>query len=62
MGEATVICPQVAGLPRNDGEFILARLSQIALVAGAPLGPEHCRANFYVIVTEKPNQLRKAWR
>jgi hypothetical protein len=55
----TLLCPQVAGLPRGDGEFILARLSQVALVAGAPLGPEHCKANFYVIVTEKPNELLK---
>lgn len=55
----TVICPQVAGLPRADGEFMLARLSRIALVAGAPLGAEHCKANFYVIVTEKPNELLK---
>jgi hypothetical protein len=55
----TVICPQVAGLPRDDGEFILARLSRIALVAGAPLGRERCKANFYVIVTEKPNEVLK---
>ena len=56
----TVICPQVAGLPRNEGEFVLARLSRIAVAAGAPLGPEHCKANFFVIVTEKPNELLKA--
>jgi hypothetical protein len=46
-------------LPRDNGEFILARLSRIAQSAGAPLGPEHCRPNFYVIVTEKPNELLK---
>lgn len=56
----TVICPQVAGLPRTDGEFILGRLSRLAQSAGAPLGPEHCKANFFVIVTEKPNELLKA--
>ena len=32
----TPICPLVAGLPRDDGEFILTRLSSIALAAGAP--------------------------
>ena len=58
-GKPTVVCPQVAGLPRDDGEFILARLSRIAQAAGAPLGREHCKANFYVIVTEKPNELLK---
>jgi hypothetical protein len=55
----TTICPQVAGLPRDEGEFILARLSRIALIAGAPLGGARCRANFYIIVTEKPNELLK---
>lgn len=55
----TTICPQVAGLPRADGEFVLARLSRIAVNAGAPLGAEHCRPNFYVIVTEKPDELVK---
>jgi len=31
------ICPLVAGLSREDGEFILARVSKIAAAAGAPL-------------------------
>jgi len=58
--EPIELCPSVAGLPRDDGEFILGRLSRIARVAGAPLGPENCKANFYVIVTEKPDELLKA--
>jgi hypothetical protein len=58
--EPTAFCPSVAGLPRDDGEFMLARLARIALVAGAPLGPENCKANFYVIVTEKPNEMLRA--
>ena len=37
--DPTLICPLVGGLPRDDGEFILTRLSSIALAAGAPLGP-----------------------
>ena len=41
--EPTVICPQVAGLPRDEGEFVLGRLSRLALAAGAPLGSEHCK-------------------
>lgn len=55
----TTICPQVAGLPRQQGEFVLARLSRIALAAGAPLSPENCKPNFFVIVTEKPIELLK---
>lgn len=43
------ICPLVAGLPAKQGEFILARLSEIARSAGAPVGSRTCRPNFYVI-------------
>jgi hypothetical protein len=55
------ICPLVAGLPRDHGEFILNRFSQIAQAAGAPLAPEHCRGNFYVVVTADPSGLLNAW-
>jgi hypothetical protein len=57
----TPICPLVAGLPREHGEFVLTRVSQIATDAGVPLAPEHCRGNFYVIVTADPDALLKAW-
>jgi len=33
---------------------MLARLSQIATQAKAPLAGEHCKANFYVVVTREP--------
>jgi hypothetical protein len=55
------ICPLVAGLGKEKGEFILARLSQIAREAGAPLDKENCRANLAVIVTTTPDVLLKAW-
>ncbi|HEY1213387.1 MAG TPA: hypothetical protein VGE93_07110, partial [Bryobacteraceae bacterium] len=32
------VCPLVAGLPRERGEFILARVSQIARDSNVPLG------------------------
>jgi hypothetical protein len=57
----TAICPLVAGLPRDHGEFILRRVSQIAGEAGVPLAPEHCRGNFYVVVTANPDALLAAW-
>ena len=41
------VCPLVAGLNKGQGEFILARLSQIAKSAGAPLGDEKCNPNFF---------------
>jgi hypothetical protein len=53
------VCPQVAGLNKAQGEFLLARLSQIARAAGVPLGGETCKPNFIVIVTEEPEPVLK---
>ena len=58
----TPVCPLVAGLPKEQGEFVLARLSQIATAAKAPLAGEHCTANFYVVVTPRPELLLKKWQ
>jgi hypothetical protein len=56
------ICPLVAGLTREEGEYVLARVSQIARAAGAPLDKEHCaRPNLVIVVTSKPDALIKAW-
>ena len=55
------ICPLVAGLPRADGEYILARVSKIAAAAGAPLAPKHCKPNLYIVVSADPDALLKAW-
>jgi len=57
----TAICPLVAGLTHDQGEFVLARLSQIATSAKAPLAGEHCKPNFYVVVTQEPDRLLKKW-
>jgi hypothetical protein len=57
--EVPPACPLVSGLPRQDGEFILERLSQIAQTAGVPLGDEHCHPNLYVLVTDQPEDLLK---
>jgi hypothetical protein len=57
----TPICFLVAGLPREGGEYMLTRLSKIAASAGAPLAPEHCKPNFYVVVTSQADALLKAW-
>jgi hypothetical protein len=55
------ICFAIAGMTRNYGEFTLNRLSQIADAAGAPLAPERCNPNFYVIATSVPDELIAAW-
>lgn len=56
------ICPLVAGIPVDQGEFILRGISQAALAAGAPLGSEKCKANLHVVVTSDPDQLMVLWR
>jgi hypothetical protein len=57
----TPICPQVEGLPGEDNDYLLSRLSQIATAAGAPLAPESCKPNIYVIVTSAPDEFIAAW-
>ncbi|HEY7642788.1 MAG TPA: hypothetical protein VH814_23845 [Steroidobacteraceae bacterium] len=56
------ICPLVAGIPANQGEFVLQRLSQAVRDVGAPLGPANCKPNFHVILTPDPDQLIALWR
>jgi hypothetical protein len=56
------ICPLVAGIPADQGEFILRGVSQAALAAGAPLGRRKCKPNFHVVVTSDPDQLLVLWR
>jgi hypothetical protein len=51
------VCPLVAGLPRDQGEFVLRRLSQSVRDAGAPLAPENCKANFFVLVSSQADQI-----
>jgi hypothetical protein len=55
------ICPLVAGMSKEAGEFALARLSQIARDAHAPLGAENCKPNFFVIFAKYPEQFLRLW-
>jgi hypothetical protein len=55
------ICPEVAGLPYDDGEYILSRLSQIARAAGASLAPEVCSPNLHVLVSSVPDEIIVEW-
>ena len=57
----TPVCPLVASLTKDDGEFVLARISKIARTSHAPLGSEHCRANLYIIVTVNPGLYVRRW-
>lgn len=54
------VCPSVTGLPRQAGEFVLERFSDIGRAAGVPLAGEHCRPNLFVFLTGNPQRLLKA--
>ena len=53
------VCPLVSGLPEEEGEFILGRVSEIALASDIPLAGEKCRPNLLVIVSSRPRDLLK---
>jgi hypothetical protein len=57
----TPVCPLVAGMTREQAEAVLARLSEIALTAGVPLAPEHCRPNVLIVASAAPDKLAAAW-
>lgn len=44
------------GLSKDQGEFVLARISSIARTAGVPLDSQKCNANLLVIVTIQPDR------
>jgi hypothetical protein len=54
------VCPLVSGLPRDEGEFILGRVSEIARDAGVPLAGEECLANLYILIYPRPKELIEA--
>jgi hypothetical protein len=57
------VCPLVAGLTRQEGEFVLLRLSNIARSAHVPLGKENCKPNFFVMIARNPSTFLKIlWR
>jgi hypothetical protein len=59
---ADPVCPLVAGIPAEQGEFILRGISQAVRDAGAVLAPEHCKPNFHVVLTPEPERLLHLWR
>ena len=54
------VCPLVSGLPRQEGEFILGRVSEIARAVGVPLAGERCHANLYILISARPKDLLQA--
>lgn len=57
------VCPSVAGVTAEQGEFIRARILEVAASAGAPFSDDRkCDANLLVILTDQPQQMWSAWR
>ena len=56
------LCFEVAGLPRRDAEFMVGRLTKIAMSVGAHVQARECsrhNANFYVVFTPDPTKTLK---
>jgi hypothetical protein len=51
------VCPFVTGLRREQNEFVLSRVLEIARATGARLGREECHPNLYIFVTDNPKEL-----
>jgi hypothetical protein len=54
------VCPLVSGLPKEAGEFILGRLSDVARAVGVPLAAERCHPNLYILISPEPKALLRA--
>jgi hypothetical protein len=56
------LCFSVSGLPRDQGVYVLNRISDDADAARAPLAKDNkCHPNFVVIATSEPEKLLRAW-
>lgn len=56
------LCPLVAGATREQAEWMLLRLSEIARDSAVPLGRKDCKANQFVVLTHQPDLLLQRWR
>jgi hypothetical protein len=53
------VCPSTAGLPAQQNEFIVERISTIARSAGIPVADTGCKPNLRVMITSDPARLIK---
>lgn len=57
------LCASVVGASSEQGEFIRARVLEVAASVGAPFSDDKkCDANLHVILTDQPEQMWAAWR
>lgn len=50
------VCPIVAGVSQQEGDFTIRRIFEIGRAAGVPLAAEPCRPNLLVFVTPDAKQ------
>jgi hypothetical protein len=57
------VCPMVEGQPGDQGEYIVARLSQVARDVHAPLADpgKPCHPNLLVAVSDDPDSVAQHW-
>jgi hypothetical protein len=56
------LCFSVSGLSRDQGVYVLNRISDDADAARAPLAKDNkCHPNFVVVATSEPEKLLRAW-
>jgi hypothetical protein len=52
------VCPGIVGLPAGFTKFIIARVKEVAIAAGAPVDADaSCKPNVQIIFTTKPQPL-----
>jgi len=56
------VCPLVAGLLKEQAEYVLARLSKNWKDSGVPLGAETCEVNAFIIFTADPELFLTKWQ
>jgi hypothetical protein len=56
------ICPLVAGLPRQAGQFVFDRLTEDLTAVGVSMGAVGCKPNFIIAATPRPDVDLQEWR
>ncbi len=51
------VCTVVSGLEREQVEFVVGRVSDIARTGGVPLAGKQCLPNLYILVNSRPQEL-----
>lgn len=55
------ICPAVAGLPFDKGQFVYERVARVARDVGVPLGAPECSPNLLIVMTRDAQTLLERW-